>query len=350
MRTISVAGAALSAVLTLAAAAAAGPGETEIFAVARNGSVLQRLTSGGQDRLPAVSPDGRQVAFVGLAASGDELSVMNRDGGARTILWRPERPAGGVFTRLGQPAWSPSGETILVPLIESADPRSPTTRLYLIRRSNGAALELGNWAGGYVSAAFSADGRYIAYRTVAANALFSGNERAGVYSATGADVASLPALAQAAWSPCSARLAYVPARGNRLTVAGPRGGNRWTFKLPISGGIAWSRDCKTIALVHDVGRTATLYLVRPGTQSARRLLALPRDPSGLPYTLSVAADGRWIAAAGGEAVLLVRNDGRDFRLLPNASTPAWSPQGATLPTSCRPVLRRRCGSGRNTST
>lgn len=59
--------------------------ESDIFAVSLNGEITQLTNQGGAEFEPAVSPSGRQVAFVaaenkGLAFRTYRLHVMNRDG------------------------------------------------------------------------------------------------------------------------------------------------------------------------------------------------------------------------------------------------------------------------------
>jgi len=66
----------------------------------------RRLTSGPRDSAPAVSPDGRRVAFLRAGESGPpQLHVVALDGGEPRAL--TDRPLGA-----GAPTWSPDGRQL----------------------------------------------------------------------------------------------------------------------------------------------------------------------------------------------------------------------------------------------
>jgi Tol biopolymer transport system component len=71
-------------------------GAAEIFVVDADGTGATSLGPGGS---PTWSPDGRQLAFIDPSGS---LSVMNRDGTSRRVVYSGEVAAGG-------PSWSPDG-------------------------------------------------------------------------------------------------------------------------------------------------------------------------------------------------------------------------------------------------
>jgi dipeptidyl aminopeptidase/acylaminoacyl peptidase len=88
--------------------------QSEIYRVGIDGGAPVALTSRkGADLSPAVSPDGRQVAFVGFDDNGTayqdtKLSVMNIDGsGQRTI-------AGNFDRAVTNPIWSSDGRSLYV--------------------------------------------------------------------------------------------------------------------------------------------------------------------------------------------------------------------------------------------
>jgi WD40-like Beta Propeller Repeat len=108
------------AALLLAAPAAAAQTVTVDHGnvvLSRRGAAPVRLTSSGRDRDPALSPDGRRVAFVrGGVTRGDATALWIVDvqgGAARRLL--AERPSDEPRTNLTQfhaPAFSPDGRTI----------------------------------------------------------------------------------------------------------------------------------------------------------------------------------------------------------------------------------------------
>lgn len=81
------------------------PNGQEIVSVNRQGQDRKSLTSGGMNTWPAVSPDGKQIAFVTSREGEFDLAIMNIDGtGYRRLLRRPGMDA--------RPAWSPDGKRI----------------------------------------------------------------------------------------------------------------------------------------------------------------------------------------------------------------------------------------------
>jgi acylaminoacyl-peptidase len=88
------------------------PRESEIYAVAlETGKVTQLTDRRGPDQSPAVSHDGKRIAYLGyddhnMSAQISRLYVMNRDGSGRTELL-PDFDRG-----VARPAWSRDGKGI----------------------------------------------------------------------------------------------------------------------------------------------------------------------------------------------------------------------------------------------
>ncbi|HLB38808.1 MAG TPA: hypothetical protein VJL31_19725, partial [Gemmatimonadales bacterium] len=78
----------------------------EIYTIGADGTGLTRLTSvAADDVLPAVSPDGKRIAFESYRDGNAEIYVMNADGTGLTNL--TQHPAGD-----GRPNWSADGKMI----------------------------------------------------------------------------------------------------------------------------------------------------------------------------------------------------------------------------------------------
>jgi imidazolonepropionase-like amidohydrolase/Tol biopolymer transport system component len=133
----------------------------DIYELPIGGGEARALTSGmAWDMQPRYSPDGTQIAFTSDRGGGDNLWVMNSDGGA------PRQVTKEDFRLLNSPAWHPNGRYL-------AGRKHFTTRrslgtgeiwLYSLEGGEGVQVvkrpseeyqkELGE-------PAFSADGRYL---------------------------------------------------------------------------------------------------------------------------------------------------------------------------------------------
>lgn len=89
------------------------PRESEIYRIAVTDGTVEALTDRrGPDASPAVSPDGRTIAFVGyddrqVSWQTSELYLMDAAGGARRKL------SAGLDRTLSSPTWTPDGRHIL---------------------------------------------------------------------------------------------------------------------------------------------------------------------------------------------------------------------------------------------
>ncbi|MGA9422539.1 MAG: S9 family peptidase, partial [Rhodanobacteraceae bacterium] len=90
------------------------PVDTEVHEVSLADRSVRTLTQRkGPDNSPAVSPDGKQIAYVGfedryLGYQNRRLSVMNRDGSHSHVL------TGKLDRSVGDPVWAADGRSIYV--------------------------------------------------------------------------------------------------------------------------------------------------------------------------------------------------------------------------------------------
>ncbi len=88
----------------------ATPGELEIFALPLGSGTVEQLTSDVNGSFtPAVSPDGKFIAFISNRGGDNDLYVMNADGSNERLVSRDDENADDF-----SPAWSPDGLWILV--------------------------------------------------------------------------------------------------------------------------------------------------------------------------------------------------------------------------------------------
>lgn len=86
-----------------------GLSKVDLFSCNLDGSELVQVTStpGIEEYTPAVSPDGRKIAFAAVGTGGDfEIFVMDIDGGNRVQLTNND-------SEDSEPRWAPSGTSIV---------------------------------------------------------------------------------------------------------------------------------------------------------------------------------------------------------------------------------------------
>ncbi len=128
--------------------------DSEIYRANRDGTGVTSLTNTPEqvEADPAVSPDGKYIAFV---AQEDDLDifVMRSDGSDRqNLTHHPARDVG--------PVWSPDSQTILF-----VSNRGGTPNIWMIHPDGSGLTNLSKGSGQDSSPAWSPDGRRIAFQS-----------------------------------------------------------------------------------------------------------------------------------------------------------------------------------------
>lgn len=114
---------------------------------------LTALTHGRRARDPAVSPDGRRIAFSKNEVSESVLAVMDAaPHAAHSVVWRGQR-----YDQAYQPAWSPDGTRIAF----SAWRRGGYRDILVVELASGAVEEITHDRAIDMNPAWSADGRVL---------------------------------------------------------------------------------------------------------------------------------------------------------------------------------------------
>jgi len=259
---------------------------SDLYAVAIDGSRTVRLTSTpARERAPAVSFDGRRIAFVRSDPNGfgfGQIWTMNVDGTHRTRLTR----GGGDW----DPAWSPDNKTIYFTRNPQVTTLGWCGSIFRVDASGRNLQRVISPPYGHSlkQPAVSPDGRRIAFDDWNGCSGGTRGPRLRVIDTSGhptGDLARLPHNGyypdpehySPAWSPDGRRIAF--GLHGRLSIAN-RDGSEVRSAAPSRLGIAdawthpaWSPDGKWIAVVSGlpvIGR-GVLYVVHPDGTALRRV-------------------------------------------------------------------------------
>ncbi|GAB2945817.1 VWA domain-containing protein [Micromonospora polyrhachis] len=313
----------------------------------RPGSGIARLTSGpGADSQPALSPDGRRVAFVSDRGGSADLWLVVTDGSTpRRLTDHPGEDIG--------PSWSPDSTRIMF----SSTRDDPAGDLYVLDVASGRTTRLTSDPGADTQPAWSPDGTRIAFTTTR----FAPADGSGAATevvtmpATGGPVTRVvPApwdSAQPAWAPDSRRIAFVSTRFDnagdvylldRGTVT-PVAASELAERHPV-----WQAN-EVIFTGTEVEPSTDVWTADSNGQDRRDRTVRPGyDETGPAFT----ADGTRLAysaeqPAGGARIVVADGDGRNPRMLAPPGTqvgdedtdPTWSPDGTAIAFTRRPAGR-----------
>lgn len=319
----------------------------DVFVQPVEGGDPLRLTSHPADDLsPAWSPDGTRIAFARCALSGCGISVVSAEGGVETPLAVPED------LRIQTLVWSPDGQTLA---FSARQGTSGAFRLHLLalEHTEGgvervAATRLTAPPATYpgdLDPAFSPDSRLLAFVRTA----IDGRQDVGLVDVAGGEIRRLAREQRGVtgldWT----------ADGREVVYAANRDGIAGLWRVSASGGAP-----RWIALGADGGEVAQPSVARDGrglvfartrVRSRVAAVALP-DGAVRPLFRStredsepdISPDGRRVAfvstRSGSQEVWVAGSDGLDAHRVTDfggarVATPRWDPAGRRVALSAR---------------
>ncbi len=118
----------------------ASPGELEIWSLPLGSGLPQQLTDDvNSSFMPAVSPDGQQIAFITTRGNDQDLYMMNADGTNEQLISRNDQDWDE-----SSPAWSPDGLWIMVSSDREAE---DVLQIWMVRPDGSQWIKVTDGAG-----------------------------------------------------------------------------------------------------------------------------------------------------------------------------------------------------------
>jgi Tol biopolymer transport system component len=325
--------------LTLGGASAAPyqPFTGDIYVISSTGGARHALTDAPeQEYQPALSPDGRRIAYIRGDEPEGQIWLMNADGsGQRQLTVSPGQKA--------RPLWSPDGRRLVFTVWNRSlcDPLvlwCPFTDVWMVNADGSGERKLFAEA---MQPAWSPDGRRLIFQEFELYAPHATGAALDVARADGSNVRTLfRGLAEEAqrsppaWSPGGKRIAFdatTRSLGHRVLIVNGDG----THRLRLTGGFypSWAPGGRRIALQRGTG----VWVLPVRTGGRARRIGRPAGFGGSCPTWS--PSGKRIAVLTDAMLTVVRPDGRGRKALASAglctlhlfpSPPVWARDGRRI--------------------
>jgi Tol biopolymer transport system component len=299
-------------------------GSPQIWVVSADGGGANRLTSGAGSYQPSWSPDGRSLAFVSLRDGLPKIYVMKADG---TDQRRLTKGGGEEYT----PSWSPAGDHIAF-----ASVRDRAADVYVIDIAGLQERQLTTDPGEDVNPVWSADASQLAFES---DRSVDGLPDIWVMNADGSnqhDVSNFPGWeGSPSWWP-GWRIMFVSQQNGswQLFSMNPDGSGRESLTGTDSN--AFFGQAAGPGFVYETDQDAKRDIVTfDGVGGGRRQLTSSRGDNKYPV---FSRDGRRVVfdstRDGNDEVYVMNADGsRQRRLTRNPAydlDPTWSPDARRI--------------------
>jgi Tol biopolymer transport system component/predicted Ser/Thr protein kinase len=309
------------------------------------GTPLRLTTDPQPDSYPAWSPDGSRIAFVRVNKGGAEVLVIPALGGSELKLGQLAAvdPVSGVATTGLGLSWSADGNSLAV--VDRASPREPNA-IFLLSTETHEKRRLTSAAVGYdhASPVFSPDGRNLAFLCISAGA-----SSRDIYLLTVAAGAPSGEPRRLTFDERSiGGLDWTP-DGRSIVFSSNRTGTRSLWKIPVSGGQperiaaggeglspSVSRHGQRLAYSRFVEDRNIWRVAGPGTTDKATPPASFIFSTRVEYQPEYSPDGKRIAfksdRSGNHEIWVSNSEGLNPTQLtsfngPDTGSPRWSPDG-----------------------
>ena len=133
----------------------------DLYTMPNTGGEATAITQGvAWDEQPRFSPDGKRIAFTSDRAGGDNIWIVDRDGGHPTQVTKE------TFRLLNSPSWSPDGDFIVARKHFTSTRSAGAGEMWLYHRTGGSGVPMTKKTSEQKDTGepvFSPDGRYLYY-------------------------------------------------------------------------------------------------------------------------------------------------------------------------------------------
>jgi Tol biopolymer transport system component len=307
--------------------------DTNIVEIPLDGSAMRNLVATGRLEHSAVwSPRGKEFAYVTDRSGVDEIWIRNVETGREQPVVTPRSFPRADNEFLTTPAYSPDGERLAFVRHNRSNPKNrDATEIWIVAATGGVPVPLADVKGAQWAPTWSPDGNWIAFTSQGPpsgvmKARVGGNEPGEMLWTL--DLSVLRCVPE--WSPKGDWIA-VPSKDGTVLVS-PDGKNNRVLRSHAFSAMTWSRDGTILYGLEEGGPQQRIIAVNVASGQEREAA---RVPPGVVLSaiwipgakMSLAPDGKSVTATtvhiGGDIWLMENFDTLPLwrRILPWVGSP-----------------------------